>query len=207
MKRKNLISLFLIVPGFLLLAWSVFSILRMRETVETTREWLRETAARPSSSPVWLSASRSLDLPESEPLGMLSIDSVQLEAPVFVGDEQETLSRAAGWIKGTALPGSRGNAGIAAHRDTLFRPLRNIKPGDAVVYYSPSGSYTYRVVWTKIVRPSDVSVLDNTAIPSLTLVSCYPFYYVGPAPYRFIVRAEAPGPSREPSALHPRTLQ
>ena len=86
--------------------------------------------------------------------------------------------------------------GIAAHRDTLFRPLRNIKPGDTVVYYSPAGSYTYRVVWTKIVRPSDVSVLDNTVIPSLTLVSCYPFYYVGPAPYRFIVRAEASGPSQ-----------
>ncbi|MCL4783007.1 MAG: class D sortase [Bryobacterales bacterium] len=204
MKRKNLISLFLIVPGFVLLAWSVFRILSMRETVETTREWLRETAARPSASPVWLGANRSLDLPEGEPLGMLSIESVQIEAPVFAGDGKATLSLAAGWIKGTALPGSRGNAGIAAHRDTLFRPLRNIKRGDAVVYRSLAGSYTYRVVWTKIVRPSDVSVLDNTVIPSLTLVSCYPFYYVGPAPYRFIVRAEASGLSPPPQSRNAR---
>lgn len=193
MTRKNLISGLLIVAGLTLLGWCFFAYVQMEETAVSTREWLRQSSATPGATTAWLDPDRSIDLPDSQPLGMLSIESIHLESPVLAGDDDKTLSRAAGWIKGTSLPGSRGNAGIAAHRDTLFRPLRNIKPGDEVVYYSPSGSYTYRVVWTKIVKPSEVSVLDGTTTPSLTLVSCYPFNYIGAAPYRFIVRAEAAG--------------
>lgn len=193
MKKKNLISALLIATGLALLGWWFLMQARMEATVESTRAWLHRTTAAPAAPANWLDPDRSIRLPAGQPLGMLSIASVHIESPVFAGTGDKTLSRAAGWIKGTALPGSRGNAGIAAHRDTLFRPLRNIKPGDEVVYYSPSGAYSYRVVWTRVVKPSDVYVLDGTETPSLTLVSCYPFYYVGSAPYRFIVRAEAVG--------------
>lgn len=193
MKSKNLVSLSLIALGTVLLGWWILNYVRMEETVASTREWLQQTTAMPGAASVWLNPDASINLSDSEPLGMLSIKSIDLEVPVLAGYDDKTLARAAGWIKGTVLPGSRGNAGIAAHRDTLFRPLRNVKLGDEVVYYSPSGSYTYRVVWTKIVNPSDVYVLDSTTTPSLTLVSCYPFNYIGSAPYRFIVRAEAAG--------------
>jgi sortase A len=193
MKSKNFISLLLIASGMALLGWWIFTYVQREETVASTREWLQQTTAKPTSATVWLNPDPSINLSDSEPLGMLSIKSVHLEVPVLAGEDDKTLSRAAGWIKGTVLPGSRGNAGIAAHRDTLFRPLRNVKLGDEVVYYSPSGSYTYRIIWTKIVNPSDIYVLDSTSTPSLTLVSCYPFNYIGSAPYRFIVRAEAAG--------------
>lgn len=193
MKRKNLISLLLIASGMVLIGWWTLAYVQREATAASTREWLQQITAKPGATSVWLNPDASINLSDSEPLGMLSIKSVDLEVPVLAGHDDKTLSHAAGWIKGTVLPGSRGNAGIAAHRDTLFRPLRNVKLGDEVVYYSPSGSYTYRVVWTKIVNPSDVYVLDSTATPSLTLVSCYPFNYIGSAPYRFIVRAEAAG--------------
>ncbi|MCC6264819.1 MAG: sortase [Bryobacterales bacterium] len=198
MSRRNILSLLMIASGLALLGWWLFQREQLEETIRSTREWLRAANATPAASPVWLSPDRSLRLPASQPLGMLSIARIHLKSPVFAGTDERTLSRAAGWIKGTAPPGSAGNVGIAAHRDTLFRPLRNIKPGDEVDYYSPSGVHVYQVVWTRIVKPSDVYVLDGTKVPSLTLVSCYPFYYIGSAPYRFIVRAEAVGGRESP---------
>jgi len=100
------------------------------------------------------------------------------------------LRRAAGHIPGTALPGQPGNAGISAHRDTFFRPLRNIRQNDVITVSTLLGQYRYRVVSTRIVSPSDVEVLDQSKDEALTLVTCYPFYFVGAAPDRFIVRAE-----------------
>jgi sortase A len=91
---------------------------------------------------------------------------------------------------GTALPGQRGNVGIAAHRDTFFRPLRNIQRDDVIVLTTLRGEYRYRVVSTKVVSPYDVEVLNSDGTEILTLVTCYPFYFVGSAPERFIVRAE-----------------
>ncbi len=106
------------------------------------------------------------------------------------GVDTLTLRRAAGHIPGTALPGQPGNVGIAGHRDRFFRPLRNIRRNDIITLTTLLGEYRYRVVSTKIVSPSDVGVLDPSVNEILTLVTCYPFYFVGSAPSRFIVRAE-----------------
>jgi sortase A len=109
---------------------------------------------------------------------------------IIEGTKGATLRRAAGHIPGTALPGQVGNVGLSAHRDTFFRPLRNIHLGDIIVVTTLDGQYRYRVVSTRIVSPSDVTVLDVGRDELLTLVTCYPFYFVGAAPNRFIVRAQ-----------------
>ena len=155
------------------------------------REWLADSRATLADASPWQGVESAPAPAPNQPMGVLSIRRLGLEAPVFSGTGADTLKRGAGWIAGTALPGSRGNAGIAAHRDTLFRPLKDIRRGDEIEWFSPGGVRRYRVVWTKIVQPEDVHVLDGTPNASLTLVSCYPFYFIGSAPQRFIVRAEA----------------
>ena len=105
------------------------------------------------------------------------------------GADEGTLSRAVGHIPGTALPGKVGNVGLAGHRDTFFRPLRNIRADDIIELQTTSGTYRYVVKSTRIVTPRDVSVLAASGGDTLTLVTCYPFYYVGSAPKRFIVHA------------------
>jgi sortase A len=106
------------------------------------------------------------------------------------GTSNKTLRRAVGHIAGTALPGRTGNVGIAGHRDTFFRPLRNIHSNDVITLTTRSGEYRYRVVSTKVVKPDNVGVLNSDGNEVLTLVTCYPFYFLGSAPQRFIVRAE-----------------
>ena len=108
---------------------------------------------------------------------------------VVEGVDERDLKRAAGHIPGTALPGETGNIGIAAHRDTFFRPLRFIEKSDAITLRTLHGTYRYRVVSTKVVAPDDVQVLYPTGRDTLTLVTCFPFYYIGAAPHRFIVTA------------------
>lgn len=141
--------------------------------------------------------------PESEPaaaekqtdglIGRLEIPRLEISVAVMEGDSGAVLRRAAGHIAGTALPGEPGNAGISAHRDTFFRPLRNVRGDDEIRIVTPVASYRYRVVSTASVPPTDVSVLEAGDKESLTLVTCYPFYFVGPAPDRFVVRAERIG--------------
>jgi sortase A len=123
-------------------------------------------------------------------IGRIEIPRLGVSVIVAEGTGARTLRRAVGHIQGTALPGQAGNVGISGHRDTFFRPLRNILSGDLVALTTPGGEYHYRVVSTKVVRPGDVAVLNAGGGEILTLVTCYPFYYVGPAPSRFIVRAE-----------------
>jgi sortase A len=123
-------------------------------------------------------------------LGMLDVPRLKLTAPVIEGDDEATLKRAAGHLPDTALPWEHGNAAIAGHRDGLFRPLKDIKVGDEIRFRSSRDEFRYRVTDTAIVQPADLSVLEPGRAPSLTLITCYPFYYVGNAPNRFIVRAE-----------------
>jgi sortase A len=108
---------------------------------------------------------------------------------VRAGSDARTLRLAVGHIGGTAFPGEPGNIGLAAHRDTFFRRLGEIRDDDEVRLVTPDGTFNYRVEGTQIVEPSDVWVLAPTTQPALTLVTCYPFRYVGSAPQRFIVRA------------------
>jgi len=123
-------------------------------------------------------------------IGRIEIPRLDVSVVVVEGTDRRVLRRAAGHIVGTSLPGQLGNVGISAHRDTFFRPLRNIQRGDVVTVTTLGGVYGYRVVSTQVVNPGAVSVLEPDGDEVLTLVTCYPFYFVGPAPQRFIVRAQ-----------------
>jgi len=127
--------------------------------------------------------------PKATPLGVLRIRRIGLEVPILDGTDEWTLNRAVGHIEGTAVPGSEGNAGIAGHRDGFFRGLKDIRSGDDLELETLGEIASYRVERTWIVEPRDISVLDPTTSSSITLVTCYPFYFVGSAPQRFIVRA------------------
>ena len=115
--------------------------------------------------------------------------------PVLLGTDDRTLDRGVGHIAGTAPPGTDWNLGIAGHRDGFFRRLKDITPGDVIEIETIQGKDVYRVDQTWVVDPNDVSVLDPTPTPALTLVTCYPFYFIGSAPRRFIVRAVRAGDS------------
>ena len=126
-------------------------------------------------------------------IGRIEVPRLSLSVIVAEGVDTATLQRAAGHIPGTALPGQPGNIGISGHRDTFFRPLRNIQQHDIITVTTLHGVYRYRVVSIKVTGPSDVAVLDPGKNEILTLVTCHPFYFVGSAPDRFIVRAERVG--------------
>ena len=131
----------------------------------------------------------SLKEKTSDPLAILKIPKIGLEVAVLDGTDDLTLNRAVGHIEGTPKPGESGNVGIAGHRDGFFRGLKDIVKGDTMELETLSGTETYRVSDIWIVKPEDVYVLDPTPEPSITLVACYPFYFVGHAPQRYIVRA------------------
>lgn len=123
-------------------------------------------------------------------LARLQAPSLKLSTVVLEGTDDRTLARGAGHIEDTPLPGQPGNIGIAGHRDTIFRALRRAKVGDEFDLTTAHGRYRYRVTKTFIVKPEDVYVLDPTPTPSLTLVTCWPFEFIGHAPKRFIVQAQ-----------------
>jgi len=123
------------------------------------------------------------------PIGRIEIPRLHISVMVLEGTAPKILRVAAGHIEGTALPGVSGNIGIAAHRDTFFRPLRAARPQDLILITTSYGIFRYVVDAVEIVNPTDVQVLDPTTNPRLTLVTCYPFTYVGAAPKRFVVHA------------------
>lgn len=123
-------------------------------------------------------------------IGRIDIPRIGLSAVVFEGTDKLTLRRAVGHIAYTPLPGRPGNAGLAAHRDSFFRPLKDISNDDLITVTTLRAAYRYRVVSMRVVRPTEVSVLLPTGDEILTLVTCYPFNFVGPAPERFIVKAK-----------------
>jgi sortase A len=129
-------------------------------------------------------------------LGRIEVPRLGVSAVIRVGSDARTLRLAVGYIPGTALPGELGNVGLAGHRDTFFRKLRDINPDDEIVLTTPDGVFHYFVQRTNIVEPKDVWVLNQTNYPALTLVTCYPFVYVGSAPHRFIVRAAMRAPQQ-----------
>jgi sortase A len=121
-------------------------------------------------------------------VGRMEIPRLDLSAVIFEGTDDPVLSLGVGHLTGSALPGQRGNVVLAGHRDSFFRALRNIRNGDVVEVTTQQGARRYEIGTTRIIAPTEVSVLEPTRIPTLTLVTCYPFYYVGHAPKRFIVR-------------------
>ena len=122
-------------------------------------------------------------------VGRIEIRRLSLSTLAREGVDTRTLRGSAGHVPGSALPGEAGNAAFAAHRDTFFGPLKGVRKGDEIAVTTPDGDFRYVVSATRIVEPSDVSVLRASSQPTLTLVTCYPFDYVGSAPSRFIVTA------------------
>jgi sortase A len=150
------------------------------------KEWLIRTTAVPNPAP-------TPPLRRGDVIGELDIPRLQVSVMVFQGDDAGILRQGAGHIPGTALSPGSGNIGIAAHRDTYFRPLRVIHANDVIALKTPAGTALYAVTEATIVRPSDVGVLARAPGRDLTLVTCYPFFYVGSAPERFIVHARKIG--------------
>ncbi len=134
------------------------------------------------------------------PLGVLQIPKLQLTAPVFEGTDELTLNRGVGRIEGTAQFGEAGNLGIAGHRDGFFRALKDIHVGDTIQLLVAKRTIGYRVQRIEIVKPEDTRVLVATTDSELTLVTCYPFYFVGSAPQRFIVHASLESDHQDNSA-------
>jgi sortase A len=126
---------------------------------------------------------------DGTPFARLEIDRLNMDTMVIEGVTDADLRKAVGHIPYTALPGNPGNVGLAGHRDTSFRQLRHIQDGDLISLTTSQGRHVYQVENTEIVKPEDSEVLRPTAQPTLTLVTCFPFYYVGSAPNRFIVQA------------------
>ena len=138
-------------------------------------------------------------------IGEMKIPRLELKTVVVQGESPKTLRRAVGHILETALPGEPGNVALAGHRDSIFRPLRGIQLGDAITIKTLDGEFVYQVESTEVVLPSDVQVLQPSKENTLTLITCFPFYYVGAAPKRFIVRARQTGrlPAQPPIAEVP----
>lgn len=143
---------------------------------------------------------------QNPPIAVLRIPKTRLEVPVFGDTSELSLNRGAGWISGTARPGENGNVGIAGHRDGFFRGLKDLSPGDEILLLTQQQTESFRVDNTEIVSPEDTSVL-KPAGRRLTLVTCYPFYYIGRAPRRFIVEArlENEVPLAVSSKVEPKT--
>jgi sortase A len=126
---------------------------------------------------------------EGEVLGRIEIPRLGLLVAILEGTTSRTLRHGVGHIAGTAMPGDAGNIGVAGHRDTFFRGLKDIHPSDEILVQTATGLSHYQVDWVRVDAPEDTEVLAPSDDSALTLVTCYPFYYVGPAPKRFIVHA------------------
>ncbi len=172
--------------GYCLAAWIGAEKYQAAKEREFARELrAKSEAPKPATAPAPVLAPREGGL-----VGKLEIPRLGVSVMVVEGVGEGDLRRAVGHVPGTALPGQAGNIGIAGHRDTFFRPLRSIRPDDQITLRTEAGVYQYRVTSTKIVTPDDIQVLEPTGRDTLTLVTCFPFYYVGHAPKRFIVMAQ-----------------
>lgn len=159
----------------------------MRGTDEQPTEEVQPPSTAPPAAP------RPRKLRREELIGRIEIPRIKVSAVVKEGVDTKTLSRAVGHVPYTPLPGEKGNVGVAAHRDTFFRGLRNVREGDVIRVTTLDGVYLYEVDSLKIVWPKNVEVLDPTPDQRITLVTCYPFNYVGSAPKRFIVQGKQIG--------------
>jgi sortase A len=176
----------LMMGGAAVLAWYSWALHERDVAQRRAKEWLNRTTElhRPAPAP---------PVRHGDVIGELDIPRLRVSVMVFEGDDAGVLGHGAGHIPGTALPPGGGNIGIAAHRDTWFRPLRIIRSNDVLTLKTPAGTSRYSVTETEIVRPSDVGVLARAPGRDLTLVTCYPFFYIGNAPERFIVHARKIG--------------
>jgi sortase A len=163
---------------------------KARESAHT-REWPGSTSPAPE---------RIQPPKAGDTIAKLTIPRLDADLYVVEGDDAADLRRAPGHLIGTAMPGQDGNCIIAGHRDTHFRVLKDIRKGDDIVLQTPTGQYLYRVKRTEVISPRNTKVLQPTSDAELNLITCYPFYYIGSAPKRFIVQAELAGAVVEPAS-------
>lgn len=176
------------LAGLVMVAWFGVALVRMSTyQVHRGAELDREMLSHPAEPRVF-PAPR-----EGVLLGSLSIPRVGVSSVIVEGAGEHDLEFSVGHIPGTALPGQKGNVALAGHRDTFFRGLQGICKRDDILVTTPEGNRLYEVDSTRIVSPEDVYVLDDVGRPVLTLVTCYPFNYIGAAPKRFIVQAHLVG--------------
>jgi sortase A len=159
-----------------------------RARVTATARNLKHEAAAPEVVQATI-AEEAAGLREGDVVGKLEVPRIGISVMVLQGIANDTLIVGAGHVPGTPLPGADGNVAIAAHRDTFFRKLEGVLAGDSIQFVSARGTYEYVVDSTETVDPEDTQVMESRARPELTLITCYPFYFVGAAPKRFIVHA------------------
>jgi sortase A len=181
----NHISLGLVVVGFGLICFSLFNIMSLRSVGSTQ---LLETE-RPLETPVSEKALYSVSPAEGDVIGSLSIPALELELPIIQGTGTEDLKKGVGHFVQSVLPGEGDNCVLSGHRDTVFAKLGKLKTGDQLTIKSTAGSFTYEVSGVRIVDKDDKTVIVPTDHAVLTLTTCYPFSYVGPAPDRYIITA------------------
>lgn len=177
---------FFFTLGTLLLLYVTFSLLSTKLYQDEQSEEFDRALGEPNAAH---SDGSGTPNREGALLGRIEIKSVGLSAIIQEGVTEETLRRAVGHIPSTSLLGQRGNIALAAHRDTFFRGLRNIRLNDEIIITTTTGVNRYRVAYTQVVEPEETSVLSASKSDMLTLVTCHPFNFVGTAPKRFIVRA------------------
>ena len=206
------LEFFLWVIGFSLIVFYIFSILSTSilhgkdikdiETSIAAAKIKTVSAANPSTTKYRVAPDQtywskkrinayqeSFEQTDTKPMALLSIPEIDLKVAVLNGTDDITLNRGVGRVQGTAWPGTVGNLALAGHRDGFFRGLKDIKVGDSIKVSSLSSIYEYEVKKISIVQPDDVSVIQPTENSVITLITCYPFYFIGNAPERYIVRA------------------
>jgi sortase A len=187
------------LTGVALTVWYVFMHV---DAAISSRLGLQDFAARPPApdQSLWSNSrvhayAAALGVKMPSPIAILSIPSIKLQVPVYADSSALSLNRGAGLIPGMGLPDRGGNVGISGHRDGFFRVLRDVHKGNVIELHTRRSVQRYRVTITEIVDAADTRPLADTENPTITLVTCYPFYFVGNAPQRFIVRGEFQWPS------------
>jgi len=195
---RGWLSKALLLAGSAILVWcaSVWASTALFEKYESWR-WNARYSAAPEAFAAPVDETR-LVVANAKPkphdvIAWLDVPRLHISTAVLEGDDDLALRFGAGHIPETPLPGAAGNVAIAAHRDSFFRCLGGIEPQDRIRLRTPEGDWEYTVESTRIVRPSNLSVLANSSQPELTLVTCYPFRFVGAAPLRFVVHARRTG--------------
>jgi sortase A len=180
-----------LVAGVLTLCYSGFVLLdtRLYQASQARRFQQQLESVRPADTGAVGVVALPVAPAPGRVLGRIEIARIGVAAMILEGTDERTLRRAVGHFPGTPLPGQSGNVAVAGHRDTFFRALRNVQRDDEITLMTLAGSYRYLVDSAQVVAPEDTQVLDDSSDRILTLVTCYPFYFVGPAPKRFIVRA------------------
>jgi sortase A len=180
-----------LAAGFLLLGYVALVLIQAKLYDSDARQFVNRRMADNQArlSPQPETRPREAMFIEGEILGHMEIPRLGVSAAVLEGTSSRTLRLGVGHVQGTAIPGAPGNSVLAGHRDTFFRALKNIHDGDAIELKTAGTSTRYLVDWTKVVEPEEIGVMNSTPDSVLTLVTCYPFHFIGAAPKRFVVRA------------------